>query len=388
MSFRAKDMFGNWSFPTDIKFGCGEINKLVDSCKELNLKKPLLVTDKNISETEIRFKICDLLKKSKIKFDIFHNISGNPTDLELDNAIQVFKSNQHDSVITFGGGSALDVGKMVAFMARQILSIWEFEDIGNNWKKANSNSIYPIIAIPTTAGTGSEVGRASVITNLSKQEKKIIFHPKVLPSKVICDPELTVSMPANITAGTGLDAFAHSVEAFCSPHYHPMAQGIALEGMRLVVNNLLKAYENPYDLTSRSNMMCAALMGATAFQKGLGAIHAMSHSIGALANSHHGTTNAVCMLPVLRLNSNIVSELFDNASAYLGIKGGFKGFYKFVEKLNLDLNIPKNLIKLDVKRDTIDLLVSKSLRDPSCNGNPVKLTHQNMYKLFEETFDS
>ena len=249
-------------------------------------------------------------------------------------------------------------------MARQILSLWEFEDIGNNWKKANSNSIYPIIAIPTTAGTGSEVGRASVITNLSKQEKKIIFHPKVLPSKVICDPELTVSMPANITAGTGLDAFAHSVEAFCSPHYHPMAQGIALEGMRLVVNNLLKAYENPYDLTSRSNMMCAALMGATAFQKGLGAIHAMSHSIGALANSHHGTTNAVCMLPVLRLNSNIVSELFDKASAYLGIKGGFKGFYKFVEKLNLDLNIPKNLIELNVKRDTIDLLVSKSLRDP------------------------
>lgn len=198
MSFRAIDMFGNWSFPTDITFGCGEINKLVDSCKELNLKKPLLVTDKNISETEIRFKICDLLKKSKIKFDIFHNISGNPTDLELDNAIQVFKSNQHDSVITFGGGSVLDVGKMVAFMARQILSLWEFEDIGNNWKKANSNSIYPIIAIPTTAGTGSEVGRASVITNLSKQEKKIIFHPKVLPSKVICDPELTVSMPANI----------------------------------------------------------------------------------------------------------------------------------------------------------------------------------------------
>ncbi len=386
MNLKNNNMFGQWSFPTSIKFGCGEIRNISKFCIDLNLKKPLLITDRFIFNTDIKTKICNLLINSKIEFDIFSAVDSNPTEINLNFAIEVFKSGKHDGIIVFGGGSALDIGKMVAFMADQTLSLWEFEDIGDNWKKANPECVYPLIAIPTTAGTGSEVGRASVITNSKELVKKIIFHPKVLPSLVICDPELTVSMPKNITAGTGLDAFAHCVEAFSSLHYHPMAHGIALEGMRLVINNLLSAYNNPNNLESRSNMMSAALMGATAFQKGLGAIHAMSHPIGALTNSHHGTTNAVCMLPVLRLNRAVIQERFDNASTYLGIRGGFQGFCEFIEKFNIDFNIPKNLKELGVNKKNLDFLVSEALKDPSCNGNPVRLNHSNMSKLFEEAY--
>ena len=229
-------------------------------------------------------------------------VDPNPSEINLAAGVAAFKAGHHDGVIAFGGGSGLDLGKMVAFMAGQTRPVWDFEDIGDWWTRANSDAIAPIIAVPTTAGTGSEVGRASVITNSVSEEKKIIFHPKVLPTVVICDPELTVGMPAFITAGTGLDAFAHCVEAFSSPHYHPMSQGIALEGMRLVVENLPKAYNDGSDIEARANMMSAAAMGAVAFQKGLGAIHSLSHPLGAIHHTHHGTTNAVCMPAVLKLN--------------------------------------------------------------------------------------
>ena len=386
MVSKLASMISKWSFPTNINFGCGEIKKISNICNELNLKKPLLVTDRGIILTDIKEIICSCLLSSKINFDIFSDIDSNPSEIHLNNAIKLFKSGKHDGIIAFGGGSALDIGKLVAFMAEQILPVWDFEDIADNWKKANSQNTYPIIAIPTTSGTGSEVGRASVITNSKKLSKKIIFHPKIMPNTVICDPELTVSMPPKITVGTGLDALAHCLESFCSPYYHPMAHGIALEGMKLVINNLSQAYENPNNLEARSNMMCAALMGATAFQKGLGAIHAMSHPIGALVNSHHGTTNAVCMLPVLRLNSPVIGKYFDNVSTYLGIQGGFTGFYEFIKKLNKYFKIPKNLIELGVNKKDLEFLAKEALKDPSCSGNPVKLNYQNMYKLFEEAY--
>jgi 4-hydroxybutyrate dehydrogenase len=227
------------------------------------------------------------------------------------------------------------------------------------------------------------VGRASVITNSQTQEKKIIFHPKVLPSVVICDPELTVGMPPFITAGTGLDAFAHCVEAFSSPHYHPMSQGIAIEGMKLVIDNLPRAYADGTDIQARANMMSAAAMGATAFQKGLGAIHALSHPLGAMYHTHHGTTNAVCMPAVLQLNRPAITDRFDQVAGYLGISGGFDGFCDFVDAFNASLGIPKRMADLGVSTPDIDRLVAGALSDPSCGGNPIELTAENTRALFE-----
>jgi 4-hydroxybutyrate dehydrogenase len=269
-------------------------------------------------------------------------------------------------------------------MAGQTRPIWDFEDIGDWWTRADSNVISPIIAVPTTAGTGSEVGRASVITNSQTYEKKIIFHPKVLPSVVICDPELTVGMPSFFTAGTGLDAFAHCVEAFSSPHYHPMSQGIAVEGMKLVIENLPKVYNNPKDIDARSHMMSAAIMGATAFQKGLGAIHALSHPIGAMYNTHHGTTNAVCMPAVLDMNASEISQRFDQVAGYIGIENGFKGFCSFVREFNASLKIPMKLSGLGVANVDVEKLTEAALKDPSCGGNPVKLNSENVTKLIKD----
>ena len=284
-------------------------------------------------------------------------------------------------MIAFGGGSGLDLGKLVAFLAGQTRPLWDFEDIGDWWTRADADAIAPIVAVPTTAGTGSEVGRASVITNSVTAEKKIIFHPKFLPRVVICDPELTVGMPDFITAGTGLDAFAHCVEAFCSPHYHPMSQGIALEGMRLVKEFLPRAYADGSDIAARSHMMSAAIMGATGFQKGLGAIHALSHPIGAIYHTHHGTTNAVCMPAVLQFNKPKITGVIEQASNYLGIAGGFDGFCAYVDALNASLGIPKRLAGLGVTDPDIDRIVAGALNDPSTGGNPVEMTRENTTKL-------
>ncbi|MEO0960618.1 MAG: iron-containing alcohol dehydrogenase, partial [Pseudomonadota bacterium] len=315
---------------------------------------------------------------------IFAEVDPDPDERNLAAGIEAFKAGGHDGVVAFGGGSGLDLAKMIAFMAGQTRPIWDFEDIGDWWTRADADAIFPNVAVPTTAGTGSEVGRASVITNSETRAKKIIFHPKVLPSAVICDPELTVSMPPAITAGTGLDAFAHCVEAFSSPHYHPMSQGIALEGMRLVVDNLPRAYANPDDLEARANMMSAAMMGATAFQKGLGAIHALSHPVGALHHTHHGTTNAVLMPAVLRLNADVIRDRFDRAAGYLGIEGGFEGFRAFVDDFNARLGIPGSLSDLGVADPDIEALIEGAIVDPSCGGNPVPLTRENLRETLIE----
>jgi 4-hydroxybutyrate dehydrogenase len=269
----------------------------------------------------------------------------------------------------------------VAFLAGQTRPLWDFEDIGDWWTRADADAIAPIVAVPTTAGTGSEVGRASVITNAQTQEKKIIFHPKFLPTVVICDPELTVGMPKTITAGTGLDAFAHCVEAFCSPHYHPMSQGIALEGMRLVKDYLPRAYADGHDMDARAQMMSAAAMGATAFQKGLGAVHALSHPIGAIYHTHHGTTNAVCMPAVLQFNKPAIEDRMAQAASYLGIAGGFDGFCAFVDALNASLGIPPNLTALGIDTIDVERVVAGALSDPSTGGNPVEMTYENTRAL-------
>ena len=374
---------GNWSYPTAIRFGAGRISELADACSQIGISRPLLVTDRGLANLPITMRALECLAAAGLDHALFAEVDPNPNEVNLEAGINAYRAGGHDGVIAFGGGSGLDLGKMIAFMAGQSRPVWDFEDIDDWWTRADAAAIAPIIAVPTTAGTGSEVGRASVITNSQTHVKKIIFHPKVLPSIVIADPELTIGMPDFITAGTGLDAFAHCVEAFSSPHYHPMSQGIALEGMRLVIDNLPRAYETPDDLEARAQMMSAAAMGATAFQKGLGAIHAMSHPVGAIFNTHHGTTNAVCMPAVLALNAPAIRDRFDQAAPYLGIEGGFEGFCAFVQAFNDSFRIPRRLGDMGVSADRMDDLVSMALEDPSCGGNPVPLTAANLRALFE-----
>ena len=376
-------LVGNWSYPTSIKFGAGRISELASACAQAGISRPLLVTDRGLAALPITASTLDLMASAGLGRAIFSDVDPNPNEHNLAAGVAAYQDGGHDGVIAFGGGSGLDLGKMVAFMAGQSRPVWDFEDIGDWWTRADARAIAPIVAVPTTAGTGSEVGRASVITNSQSQEKKIIFHPKVLPSVVICDPELTVGMPPAITAGTGLDAFAHCVEAFSSPHYHPMSQGIAIEGMKLVIDNLPRAYQDGADIEARAHMMSAAAMGATAFQKGLGAIHALSHPLGAMHHTHHGTTNAVCMPAVLQLNRPAIQQRFDRIASYLGIDGGFDGFCNFVDQFNRKLGIPKRMSELGVTNPDIDRLIATALQDPSCHGNPIPLTPQNTRSLFE-----
>lgn len=376
-------LVGNWHYPTPIRFGAGRITELADACKLAGISKPLLVTDRGLAGMEITARTLDILDAAGLGRAIFSEVDPNPNGANVEAGLKVYRDGGFDGVVAFGGGSGLDLGKVLAFMAGQTRPVWDFEDIGDWWTRADPAGIHPIVAVPTTAGTGSEVGRAGVITNEETHEKKIIFHPKMLPSVVICDPELTVGMPKAITAGTGLDAFAHCVEAFSSPFYHPMSQGIALEGMRLVKDYLPRAYADGTDLEARAHMMSAAAMGATAFQKGLGAIHALSHPIGANFHTHHGTTNAVCMPAVLKFNRPAIEDRFDKVAAYLAIDGGFEGFCGFVDEFNASLGIPKTLTELGVTNPDIDALTKAALSDPSTGGNPVEMTYDNTRALLE-----
>lgn len=373
----------NWSYPTSIRFGAGRICEIADACARAGIQRPLLVTDRGLAGMDITARTLSFLEEAGLGRAIFADVDANPDDRNVAEGMRVYREGGFDGVVAFGGGSGLDLAKVLAFMAGQTRPLWDFEDIGDWWTRANPDGIHPIVAVPTTAGTGSEVGRASVITNTAIHEKKIIFHPKMLPSVVICDPELTVGMPKAITAGTGVDAFAHCVEAYCSPHYHPMSQGIALEGMRLIKRYLPRAYADGKDIEARAHMMSAAAMGATAFQKGLGAIHALSHPIGAVHHTHHGTTNAVCMPAVLQFNRPAIEGVIAEAAAYLGIEGGFDGFAAFVDAFNAELGIPRTLTALGVKSPDLDALTKSALQDPSVGGNPIPMTYENTRKLLE-----
>ena len=373
----------NWSYPTAMRFGAGRISEIAEACAVAGIKKPLLVTDKGLAGLPITQGTLDLMEAAGLGRAMFSQVDPNPTEQNVAAGVTAYRDGGHDGVIAFGGGSGLDLGKVVAFMAGQTRPLWDFEDIGDWWTRANADTIAPIIAVPTTAGTGSEVGRAGVLTNSVTHVKKIIFHPKLLPAVTICDPELTVGMPRIITVGTGMDAFAHCLEAYSSPFYHPMSQGIALEGMRLVKENLPLVVADGSNIDARAEMMSAAAMGAVAFQKGLGAIHALSHPIGAVYNTHHGMTNAVVMPPVLVMNRPAIEERIARAADYMGIGGGFDGFYDFVLKLRADLGVPDKLADLGVGRDRIDEMTVMALEDPSAGGNPVTLTTENTKALFE-----
>ena len=377
----------NWNYPTTMWVGKDRIKDLGKACKQLNIKKPLLVTDGGLAKTKMVSNILDQLKIERFETNIFSNVVGNPTGSNVNEGVKVYHNNKNDGIIAFGGGSGLDVGKAVAFMSGQNLPIWEFEDVGDNWTKANNEKIAPIISVPTTAGTGSETGRASVILNEKTGIKNIIFHPKFLSSIVILDPVLTVGLPPKMTAATGMDALAHNLEAFCAPGFHPMADGIALEGMRLINRWLLIAFSDGSNLDARMNMLTAASMGSTAFQKGLGAIHSLSHPVNALNNIHHGLSNAIFMPYVLTFNKDDVEEKIIKICNYLELKNQtFDGFIDWILKLRKDLKMPHKLSEVIEEKDfDIERLSKMALEDPSTSGNPQKLTVDDMRKMYKHS---
>ena len=376
----------NWSYPTAIRFGAGRVAELPEACRAAGIRRPLLVTDRGLAALPITARALDILDGAGLGRAVFAEVDPNPTDVNLAAGVEAFRAGGHDGVVAFGGGSGLDLGKMVAFAARQTRPIWDFEDVGDRWTRADADAILPSVAVPTTAGTGSEVGRASVITDTATHTKKVIFHPKVLPSVVIMDPELTIGLPPAITAGTGMDALAHCLEAYCAPVYHPMGDGIALEGMRLVSEYLPRAFRDGADLEARAHMMSAAAMGAVAFQKGLGAIHALSHPVGALYGTHHGTTNATVMPAVLRFNRAAVEDKLARAAAYLGLgdRNGFDAFYDWAVALRAELGIPDRLGQMGVDTDRVPQMSEMAIVDPTAGGNAVKLTREAAEQLYAE----
>ena len=380
-------MKSNWNYPTTMWVGENRVKDLGVACKTLDINKPLLVTDLSLAKSNIVIDVLEKLKEEGFLVEIYSNVVGNPTGNNVTEGVNYYNKNNCDGVIAFGGGSGLDVGKAIAFMSGQTLPIWDFEDIGDNWTKANAEKIAPIIAIPTTAGTGSETGRASVILNEETGIKKIIFHPKFLPSIVILDPVLTISLPSKITAATGMDALAHNLEAYCAPGYHPMADGIALEGMRIINDWLLEAVNNGSNIEARQNMLTAASMGSTAFQKGLGAIHSLSHPVNALNNVHHGLSNAIFMPYVLTFNKDVIEHKIIKISDYLELKDrSFDGFVNWVLDLRKKLNMPHKLSEvIDEKDFDLDRLSKMALADPSTGGNPKKLTENDMRTMYQHS---
>ncbi len=375
----------NWNYPTSIWFGEKRINEIQKACESLNIKKPLIVTDPGILKTNIVEKINQSLNS---KANIFSDVQSNPTGNNVEQGVLYFNANSNDGVIAVGGGSGMDVGKGIAFMAGQNRPLWDFEDIGDYWTRANSEVIKPIIAVPTTAGTGSETGRAGVYTNEKTHEKKIIFHPKMLPSVVILDPELTVPLPKSLTAFTGMDALAHCLEAYSSNYFHPLSQGIALEGMYMIKQNLIKAYEDGTNLEARGNMLAASSMGSIAFQKGLGAIHSLSHPVGAMYNTHHGLTNAVFMPYVLKKNRKAIEEKIIALSKYLNLKEtSFDGFMKWILDLREKLSIPHTLKELINDNSKFEQMSVMAKDDPSTGGNPIKLESSDFLDLYINSYN-
>ena len=376
----------NWNYPTSVWVGEGRIKDLSQACKNLKISSPLLVTDKDLINLDMVKNVILEIKKNFNNLSIFSNFSGNPIGENVEEGVSQFQKNKCDGVIAFGGGSGLDVGKAIAFMSGQSRPIWDFEDIGDYWKRADEKNIAPIIAIPTTAGTGSETGRASAIINKKTGIKKIIFHPKILPSIVILDPCLTIDLSPRLTAATGMDALAHNLEAFCAPGFHPMADGIALEGIRLIKKSLLICTKDGKDITARLDMMVAASMGSTAFQKGLGAIHSLSHPVNAQFNVHHGLSNAIFMPYVLTFNKNLIENRIVSTCDYLSLNKNFDSFLNWILNLRKELNIPHKLSDvIDVEKMNLNKLSKMALEDPSTATNPIKLTIDDMKILYEHS---
>ncbi len=383
MTFDPASLTGTWSFPTEMRFGPGRIRELAGACRSLGLRKPLLVTDPGLAALPMVTDAIAANAAAGLPTGLFSDVKANPVGRNVEDGVIAYRDGGHDGVIAFGGGSGLDAGKAIAFMAGQTRPMWDFEDRGDNWKAAHEEGIAPIVAVPTTAGTGSEVGRASVILDESDHTKKVIFHPGMLPSIVICDPELTVGLPPHITAATGMDALAHCLEAYCAPGYHPMAEGIAVEGMRLVKDWLPRAVADGSDVAARAHMLAAASMGAVAFQKGLGAIHALSHPVGALYDTHHGLTNAVVMPYVLAFNRAAIEDKLSRLAAWLALpEPSYQAVLDWVLALRDELQIPHTLKDLGVGEERLDELSNMAAEDPTAGGNPIPVGAAELRTMF------
>ncbi len=377
------ELRANWNYPNSISVGAGRINELAMVCKQLGMCAPLLITDPGLAGMSMVRESIAQCFEADLRCGLFSNIQGNPTGQNVDDGVVAYRAGDHDGVIAFGGGSGLDAGKAIALMVGQERPLWDFEDVGDNWMRVNEDGLAPVVAVPTTAGTGSEAGRASVITDTDNQTKRIIFHPRMLPSRVILDPELTLALPAHITAATGMDALSHNLEALCSPSYHPMADGIAMEGIRLVKDFLPRAVENGNDLEARIQMLVASLMGATAFQKGLGGMHAIAHSLGAVYGAHHGLLNAILMPYILKANQAMIMGRIERLSRYLYlVDTSFNGFMDWVLQMRRDLGIPHELSAIDIDATQAERIGQMAVNDAAANGNPIAFNAERYAEVF------
>jgi len=379
-----KTLQGNWSFPTAITFGVGTVHQLPAACREQGINKPLLVTDAGLARLDFVSELIETNRQAGLNTRLFCDVKPNPTGSNVEAGVQAYQQGQHDGVIALGGGSALDAAKAIALMAGQNRPLWDFEDVADNWLRVNVKGIAPLIAIPTTAGTGSEVGRAAVIVDETQQRKVIIFHPAMLAKRVIADPALTTGLPAPLTAATGMDAFVHSLEAYCATGYHPMADGIALQAMTLISKWLPLAYREGDNLEARSHMLAASMMGAVAFQKGLGAVHALAHPLGAVYDKHHGLLNAILLPYVLQCNRPAIEEKVIHIARVLELDGiSFEGFQHWILQLRKILQIPGDLQSIDINAEQSKLIGKMASQDPSAAGNPVVLSAEQYSTLFE-----
>lgn len=370
-----ENLSGNWNYPSSIRAGAGRINELAECCRAQGMQAPLLITDPGLAALPMVAEAEAQCRAAGLRIGLFSEIKGNPTGRNVDDGLAAYRAGKHDGVIAFGGGSALDAAKAVALMAGQTLELWDFEDVGDNWTRVNAEGVAPIVAVPTTAGTGSEVGRASVITDDAQHIKKIIFHPKMLPGIVILDPVLTLGLPPKVTAATGMDALSHNLEALCSPFWHPMAEGIAIEGIRLVREFLPRAVADGTDLEARMQMIVASSMGATAFQKGLGGMHALAHPLGALFDAHHGLLNAILMPYVLKANREVVTQRLERTARYIGLAdASFDGFLNWVLQLRAQVGIPHSLGEIGIDESALEKIGRMATEDPSAGGNPIQFS--------------
>jgi alcohol dehydrogenase len=376
-----------WNYPTSVRFGAGRIAELAEAVAEAGITRPLFVTDPTVAKLPLTQGALGVLNAVGVPVGMFSDVKPNPVAANIVAGVAAFKSGAHDGVVAFGGGSALDAGKLIAFAAGQRRPIWDFEDVGDQWRRADAARIAPVVAVPTTAGTGSEVGRAAVVIDETTSTKKVIFHPGMMPAIAICDPQLTAGMPPLITAGTGMDALAHCLEAYCGPFYHPLADGIAVEGVRLVKQSLARAVRQGDDLEARADMMAAATMGATAFQKALGAVHALSHPVGALYDTHHGMTNAVFLPYVLVFNRKAIEDKIKRLAAYVGLKPSFRAFLDWMLELRAEIGVPHTLAGLNIGDDRLDWIVAMAVKDPTAAGNPVPLDKRAVRTIFRRALD-
>ncbi len=373
----------NWNYPTNIRQGIGRIKELPAICKELGMRAPLLVTDPGLCQLPMVKEAIENCRNNELNCGLFSGITSNPTGENVSDGVVAYKAGSHDGIIAFGGGSALDAGKAIALMVGQTRPLWDFEDINDNASRVNVAGMTPVVAVPTTSGTGSEVGRASVITDEKEHIKRLIFHPKMLPEIVILDAQLTAPLPAHLTAATGMDALSHALEAYCAQYYHPMAEGIALEAIRMIKNYLPRAYTNGNDLEARAQVMVASTMGATAFQRGLGSMHALAHPLGATYNSHHGLLNAILMPYVLQANRDVIEQRITRLAQYIELDNpSFDSFLSWVVELKKSLNIPYSLSEIDIDLARVNDIATMAFNDPSAQGNPIEFSIEQYGEIF------